>query len=89
MMWYLSSNKPTLVQVMATGNNKQQVNTWANVDPDLYYHMVSLGHNELTRRVQETHISIKKSKRQQYRMTTQNEMTSEKWSDKKNSCMPQ
>ena len=29
----------TLVQVMAI--------TWANVDPDLCRHMVSLGHNEL------------------------------------------
>ena len=34
----------TLVQVMAW---RQQAITWANVDPDLCRHMVSIGHNEL------------------------------------------
>ena len=29
------------------GAIRQQPITWANVDPDLWYHMVSLGHNEL------------------------------------------
>ena len=33
----LTDDKSTLVQVI----------TWANVDPDLCRHMVSLGHNEL------------------------------------------
>ena len=27
---------------------KQQAITWANVDPDLFGHMASLGHKELT-----------------------------------------
>ena len=27
---------------------KQQAISWANIDPDLCRHMVSLGHNELT-----------------------------------------
>ena len=30
------------------GALRQQAITWANVDPDLCRHMVSLGHNELT-----------------------------------------
>ena len=25
--------------------------TWANVDPDLYHHMVSLGNNELSKKL--------------------------------------
>ena len=28
---------------------RHQAITWAKVDPDLYRHMVSLGHNELTK----------------------------------------
>ena len=35
----------------------QQAITWANVDPDLCRHMVSLGHNELTKHHQK-HISV-------------------------------
>ena len=31
------------------GAFRQQTITWANVDPDLCHHMVSLGHHELTR----------------------------------------
>ena len=30
------------------GAVKQQVITWTNVDPDPCYHMVPIGHNELT-----------------------------------------
>ena len=30
------------------GAVRQQAITWANVDPDLWHHMASLGHNELT-----------------------------------------
>ena len=39
----INDAKPTLMQVMAWCRQ-----TWANVDPDLYRHMASLGHNELT-----------------------------------------
>ena len=39
----LNDDKSILVQVMAW----HQAITWANVDPDLCHHMVSLGHNEL------------------------------------------
>ena len=41
-----TNDKSTLVQVMA-GAVRQQSITWANVDPDLCRHMVSLGQNEL------------------------------------------
>ena len=34
------------------GAIRQQVITWANVDPDLRHHMASLGHNELTGQTQ-------------------------------------
>ena len=40
-----TDDKSTLVQV--PGAIRQQAITWANVDPDLCHHMVSLGHNEL------------------------------------------
>ena len=33
------------------GAFKQQAITWANVDPDVCCHMVSLGHNELNLKV--------------------------------------
>ena len=42
----LSDDKSALVQVMAW-YRRQQAITWANVDPDLCHHMVSLGPNEL------------------------------------------
>ena len=41
----LTDDKSILVQVMA-GAVRQQAITWANVDPYLCLHMVSLGHNE-------------------------------------------
>ena len=44
MSIYLTDDKSDLVQVMA----QQQAITWANVDPDPFRHMASLGHNELT-----------------------------------------
>ena len=37
-------DKSALLQVMAWCHQA----TWTNVDPDLFYHMASLGHNELT-----------------------------------------
>ena len=43
----LTDGKSTLVQVMAWCHQQQAI-TWANVDPDLCRHMVSLGPNELT-----------------------------------------
>ena len=41
----LTDDKSTLVQVMA-GAWRHQAITWANVDPDLCRHMVSIGHSE-------------------------------------------
>ena len=47
--------------LVPSGNNcQQQAITWANVDPDLCRHMVSLGHNELTRWGWVTHICVSK-----------------------------
>ena len=37
----LTDDKSTLVKVMAWCQRQQDI-TWANVDPDLCYHMVSL-----------------------------------------------
>ena len=48
----LTDGKSTLVQVMAWCRQAQAI-TWANVDPDLCRHMVSLGHNELNERNKE------------------------------------
>ena len=48
LMWislYLTDDKSTLVQVMI-GALRQQAIIWANVDPDLSRHVVSLSHNE-------------------------------------------
>ena len=46
-----TDDKSTLVQVMAW---RHKAITWANVDPDLCHHMVSLGHNKLKiRRLQD------------------------------------
>ena len=42
----LSDDISALVQVMAW-YRRQQAITWANVDPDICHHMVSLGPNEL------------------------------------------
>ena len=42
----LTDYKSTLVQVMAWAVRQQAI-TWANNDPDLCRHVVSLGHNEL------------------------------------------
>ena len=42
-----TNDKSTLVQVMVWCRQAQAI-TWANVDPDLCRHMVSLGHNQLT-----------------------------------------
>ena len=39
-------DKSTLVQV-TVGNVRQQAITWAKVDPALYRHVASLGHDEL------------------------------------------
>ena len=41
-------DQPTLIQVMAWWVRPQAI-FWANVDPDLCHHMVSLGHNKLSR----------------------------------------
>ena len=41
----LTDDKSTLVQVMAWC--RQQAITWANADPDLCCHKMSLGHKEL------------------------------------------
>ena len=42
----LTDDESTLVQGMAWCHQAmQQAITWANVDPDLCYHMASLGHN--------------------------------------------
>ena len=43
----LTDDKSTLVQVMAWCHRQQAI-TWASVDPDLWHHMTSLGHTELT-----------------------------------------
>ena len=42
----LTDDKSTLVQVL--GVVRQQVGTWANVDQDVYRHLASPGHNELS-----------------------------------------
>ena len=42
----LTDGKSTLVQVMAWCLRQQAI-TWANVDPDLWRHVASLGHIEL------------------------------------------
>ena len=42
-----TDDQSTLVQVMAWCRQATSHYTWANVDPDLCRHMVSLGHNEL------------------------------------------
>ena len=39
-----TDDKSTMVQVMAWGRRQKAI-TWANVDPNLCHHMVSLGHN--------------------------------------------
>ena len=39
---------------------RHQVITWANVDTDLYRHVASLGHNELTHWGRVTHICVSK-----------------------------
>ena len=41
-----TDDKSTMVQVMAWCRQAQAI-AWANVDPDLCRHMVSLGPNEL------------------------------------------
>ena len=41
-----TDDKSTLVQVMMCGIRQQAI-MCANVDPDIYHHMASLGHNEL------------------------------------------
>ena len=41
------NNKSTLVQVPLLGAVRQQAIIWHNVDPNLWRHMESLGHNEL------------------------------------------
>ena len=41
-----TDDQSTFVQVMI-GAVRQQAITWTNVDPDLWHHMASLGHNEL------------------------------------------
>ena len=49
LMWMsldFTDDQSTLVQVMAWCRQATTI-TWANVDPDLCHHMVSLGHNEL------------------------------------------
>ena len=46
-----TGGKSTLIQENqggGGGGGGHQGNTWSNVDPDLYRHMASLGHNELT-----------------------------------------
>ena len=40
------------------GATRQQAITWANVDPDLYCYIVSLGHQELTRSVAPVHHEV-------------------------------
>ena len=47
MLLNLTDEQLTLVQLMAAAL-KQQAITWANVDPDLCPHMVSLDLNSLT-----------------------------------------
>ena len=42
----LTNDKSRLVQLMTRWH--QQTITWANVDPDLRWYRVSLGHNDLT-----------------------------------------
>ena len=42
----LSDDKSTLAEEIF-GVVRQPAITWANVDPDVCHHMVSLGHNEL------------------------------------------
>ena len=49
MLQDLTDNKSTLVQVM-TWAVRQQAITGANIDPNLWGHEESLGHNELTAR---------------------------------------
>ena len=46
MLQNIIDDKATLAQVML-GVVRQQVITWAHIDPDLCPHMASLGHNEL------------------------------------------
>ena len=42
----LTDGRSMLDQVMV-GAVRQQAITWTNVDPDLWRHVASLGHNEL------------------------------------------
>ena len=42
----LANEKVTLVKEWLDAI-KQQVITWVSVDPDLFHHLASLGHNEL------------------------------------------
>ena len=55
----LIADKTTLVQVML-GAIRQQAITWSNIVPDLWYHVVSSGHEELNKAVTSSWIGFKK-----------------------------
>ena len=42
----INNKESTLVQIMAWCHQATEAITWANVDPDLCYHMASLGHSD-------------------------------------------
>ena len=44
---------------------RQQAITWTNIDSDLWHHMASPGHNELTHLSLELHIFVIKSSQHQ------------------------